>query len=194
MLLSSSSSSLPEEWMTLAYSTWVSVRLWSGFSSSCWARIIRLFSGVRSSWDMLAMNSDLYFEETASWLTFSSIRRLDASTSRFFCSATRFCSASRLAWRARSSLDPRSSSCWERSSSAWDCDCLSSVSVSPAAWIVFSTMPDALGDRVEERLVGRAERGEGGELDDGAQRSLEQDRQHDDVQGNGLAEPELMRT
>ena len=91
--------------MTLAYSTWVSVRFRSGFSSSCWARISRLFSGVRSSWDMLAMNSDLYFEETASWLTFSSIRRLDSSTSRFFCSATRFCSASRLAWRARSALD-----------------------------------------------------------------------------------------
>ena len=38
-------------------------------------------------------------------------------------------------------MDPRSSSCWERSSSAWDWDCLSNVSVSPAAWIVFRTMP-----------------------------------------------------
>ena len=127
--------------MTLAYSTWVLVRLRSGFSSSCCARISRLFNGVRSSCDMLAMNSDLYFEETASWLTFSSISRLEASTSRFFCSATTFCFASNRACLARSSLEPRSSSCWERSSSAWDWDWASSDSVSTAAWIVFRTMP-----------------------------------------------------
>ena len=81
MLFSSSSRSLPEEWMTLAYSTCVSVMLLVGFSSSCWARMRRLFSGVRSSCDMFAMNSDLYFEETASWLTFSSTRRFDCSIS-----------------------------------------------------------------------------------------------------------------
>ena len=141
MLLRSSSSSLPDEWMTLAYSTCVSVMLSSGLSSSCWARIKRLFSGVRSSCDMLAMNSDLYFDETASWLTCSSTRRLDCSTSWFFCSATMFCSASSRACRPRSSLDSRSSSCCERSSSAWDWDCLSSVSVSAEAWIVLRTMP-----------------------------------------------------
>ena len=66
----------------------------SGLSSSCSARISRLFSGVRSSCDMLAMNSDLYFDETASWPAFSSTRRLDCSTSWFFCSASMFCSAS----------------------------------------------------------------------------------------------------
>ena len=32
---------------------------------------------------MLAMNSDLYFDETASWPAFSSTRRLDCSTSWF---------------------------------------------------------------------------------------------------------------
>ena len=113
--------------MTLAYSTWVSVMLSSGLSSSCSARISRLFSGVRSSCDMLAMNSDLYFDETASWPAFSSTRRLDCSTSWFFCSASMFCSASSLAWRPRSSLDSRSSSCCERSSSAWDWDCFEQV-------------------------------------------------------------------
>ena len=44
------SRSLPEEWITLAYSTWWSVMLSSGLSSSCSARISRLLSGVRSSW------------------------------------------------------------------------------------------------------------------------------------------------
>ena len=39
------------------------------------------------------MNSDLYFDETASWPAFSSTRRLDSSTSWFFCSASMFCSA-----------------------------------------------------------------------------------------------------
>ena len=141
MLLSRLSSSLPDEWMTLAYSTWVSVMLWSGLSSSCWARISRLFSGVRSSWDMLAMNSDLYFDETASWPAFSSTSRFDSSTSRFFCSASMFCSASSRAWRPRSSFDSRSSSCCERSSSASDCDCSSRVSVSVSASIVLSTRP-----------------------------------------------------
>ncbi len=66
MLLRRPSRSLPEVPMTLAYSTWVSVMLLSGLSSSCRARIKRLFSGVRSSCDMLAMNSDLYFDETDS--------------------------------------------------------------------------------------------------------------------------------
>ena len=70
--------------MTLAYSTCVSVMLLSGLSSSCWARIRRLFSGVRSSCDMFAMNSDLYFDDTASCPSspaFCSTKRLDCSTS-----------------------------------------------------------------------------------------------------------------
>ena len=96
---------------------------------------------MRSSCDMFAMNSDLYFDETASWPTFSSTRRLDSSTSWFFCSASMFCSASSRAWRPRSSFDSRSSSCCERSSSARDWDCLSRVSVRAAAWIVLRTMP-----------------------------------------------------
>ena len=66
MLFSSDSRSWPEVRMTLAYWTWVGVMFSSGFSSSCSARIRRLLSGVRSSWDMFAMNSDLYFEETTS--------------------------------------------------------------------------------------------------------------------------------
>ena len=36
--------------------------------------------------------------------------------------------------------------------------------------------------------MGSAEGGKGGELDDGANRPLEEDRKHDDVEGSGLAE------
>jgi len=90
---------------------------------------------------MLAMNSDLYFDETASWPAFSSTRRFDCSTWRFFCSASMFCSASNLACRPRSSFDSRSSSCWERSSSACDWDCLSRFPVRVSASMVFSTSP-----------------------------------------------------
>ena len=45
-------------------------------------RISRLFSGVRSSCDMLARNSDLYFEVSASCLAFSSSACRACSTSR----------------------------------------------------------------------------------------------------------------
>ncbi len=76
--------------MMLAYSTWAPVRFRSGLSSSCSARMRRLLSGVRSSWDMLAMNSDLYLDEMASSPTFSSTRSLACSTSRFFSSASMF--------------------------------------------------------------------------------------------------------
>ena len=53
--------------------------------------------------------------------------------------------------------------------------------------------PDALGELVEECLVGRAEAAERGQLDDGADRALEEDRQHDDVQRRGLAEARVDR-
>ena len=52
--------------MTLAYSAWVEVMLPSALFSSCSASISRPFNGVRSSCDMLAMNSDLYFDESVS--------------------------------------------------------------------------------------------------------------------------------
>ncbi len=67
--------------MTWANSTWRSVRLPSGLSASCSASTSRLFSGVRSSCDMFAMNSDLYLDETASSAAFSSTSRLASSTS-----------------------------------------------------------------------------------------------------------------
>jgi HAMP domain-containing protein len=47
--------------------------------------------------------------------------------------------------------------------------------------------PDALGELVKECLVGGAEAAERGQLHDGSDRSLEEDRQHDDVQRRELA-------
>ena len=60
------SRSVPAPWIVRANSTCFGVRLPSGFSPSCWPRIRMLLSGVRSSCDMLARNSDLYFEVSAS--------------------------------------------------------------------------------------------------------------------------------
>src|SRR5262249_25606093 len=50
--------SVPAPWMVRANSTCLPERLPSGFSDSCWPRIKMLLSGVRSSCDMLARNSD----------------------------------------------------------------------------------------------------------------------------------------
>ena len=50
---------------------------------------------------------------------------------------------------------------------------------------------DALGELVEQRLVSRAEGGERRQLDNGAHRALEEDRQDDDVERGRLAEPRV---
>ena len=68
----SASRSLPAAWIVVANSTCCSERLPSGLSASSRDRISSEFSGVRSSWLMLARNSDLYFEDSASWVAFSS--------------------------------------------------------------------------------------------------------------------------
>ena len=67
-----------------------------GSPTSCRDRINRLFSGVRSSCDMFAKNSDLYLEVSASCSAFSSIASRASSTSRFLASTSAF-------WRASSS-------------------------------------------------------------------------------------------
>ena len=77
------SRSVPAPWMVRANSTCLPVRLPSGLSASCWPRIRMLFSGVRSSCDMLARNSDLYFEVSASSAAFSSSARRACSISWF---------------------------------------------------------------------------------------------------------------
>ena len=71
-------------------------RLPGAFSASCWLRIRIELSGVRSSCDMLARNSDLYFEVSASSAAFSSSAWRACSTSAFLRSTSAFCSASSL--------------------------------------------------------------------------------------------------
>ena len=68
----SASRSLPAAWIVSANSICCGWRLPSPFSASIRERISSEFSGVRSSWLMLARNSDLYFELSASWAAFSS--------------------------------------------------------------------------------------------------------------------------
>ena len=86
--------SVPDERMIVAYSICFGRRLPSGLAASSWARINRLLSGVRSSCDMLARNSDLYREVRASCSAFSSTSAFADSTSSLLCSTSAFCSAS----------------------------------------------------------------------------------------------------
>ena len=59
MSLTSSSRCLPEFQMSRRYSSWRSLISPNVRSSSTWENPFTAFSGVRSSWDMLARNSDL---------------------------------------------------------------------------------------------------------------------------------------
>ena len=155
--------------MVSANCTCFVVRFSSPFSASCRERISMLLSGVRSSCDMLARNSDLYLEVSDSCSAFSSISQRASSTSRFLASTSAFCRASSAALSCNSSFVCRSSSCWLfnnssdsrsdsacfsscsfvfLSSSCWlcnsparDCDCSNRSSVRVLASIVFKTMP-----------------------------------------------------
>ncbi len=141
MSLMSVSRSVPAEWMFRAKSTCLPERLPPLFSASCWPRIRIELSGVRSSCDMFARNSDLYFEVSASSAAFSSSARRACSTSLFLRSTSTFCSASCLAFDASSSLVCCSSVCRVCSSMVSCCDCCSRFSVRIVASIVLSTTP-----------------------------------------------------
>ena len=78
--------------MVLANSICLAVRLASGFSASSRDSSSSELSGVRSSWLMLARNSDLYWLAWASCWAFSSTPRRAASISMFLISTLRFCS------------------------------------------------------------------------------------------------------
>ncbi len=148
MSLISWSRSDPAEWMIWAYSTCLGVRLRDGFCASNWARMSRLLSGVRSSWLMLARNSDLYLEASDScWARVSSSCRA-CSIWRFFASMSRFCAASREALSSSSALERWSSSCCTCNSveRAWSsavrrCDSTSSSSVRALATMVLRLTP-----------------------------------------------------
>ena len=82
MSLISASRSLPDAWIVFADSTWRMLRLPSAFFASLSDKSSKLFSGVRSSCDMFARNSDLYFDVSASCFAFSSSAWRACSTSR----------------------------------------------------------------------------------------------------------------
>ena len=92
----SRSRSEPALWMVRANSICLSVRLWSGLSASSRASSSSELSGVRSSWLMLARNSDLYWLARASCCAFSSRPSRASSISRFLISMLRFCSDEQL--------------------------------------------------------------------------------------------------
>ncbi len=129
--------------MTVAYSTCLSVRLPSGFCASSRASTSRLFSGVRSSCDMLARNCDLYRLAWSSCLARSSISCLACSISAFLVSMSRFCAASSAALSASSALDCCSSICRDWSSAVSRCDWSSSASVRALAIMVLTLTPMA---------------------------------------------------
>ncbi len=161
----------------------------SGLSSSCSARMSRLFSGVRSSCDMFAMNSDLYFDETASWLGLL----LDEPLGLLDLLVLALGLDVLLREQARPAVrGPRSTRAAppaaSGSSSACDWDCLSRFSVSVLASIVLSTRPMLSVSESRNAWCVGAERRERRELDHGAHRALEEDRQHDDVERRRLAE------
>ena len=137
----SRSRSEPALWIVLANSIWRGLRFSSGLSASSRDSSSSEFSGVRSSWLMLARNSDLYWLAAASCWAFSSTPRRAASISMFLISMLRFCSESCAAFSSSSALVR--CSCAERvcSSPARSCDCASSSSVRRLAWIVRIATP-----------------------------------------------------
>ncbi len=135
------SSSAPDSWTVSACSTCFSLRLPRLFSASSLDRISRLFRGVRSSWLMLARNSDLYLEVSASCSAFSSSSSFLPHSSSCCWRSISSLSRMRVACSSSRSLVDFSSSCWSCNSPARSCDWLSSVSVFIEALIVFRTIP-----------------------------------------------------
>ena len=147
-----------------------------------------LFSGVRNSWLMLARNSDLYFEVSASSVAFSSTARRACSISWFFASTSTLRSASCCAFCSSCSLVCCSSRCWVCSSRASCWDCFSSPSVCIVASMEFSTMPMPVGQLLQEGHLKVREGADRGQFDHRLDLAFEQDRQHDDVARRGLEE------
>ena len=120
------------------------------FSANCWLRIRMELSGVRNSWDMLARNSDLYLDVSASSMAFSSSACRACSTSEFLRSTSAFCSARSLALVPNSSL-VCCSSLWRDCSSTVSCwDCVSRPFGTHRGLDGVEDRADALGQLVEK--------------------------------------------
>jgi hypothetical protein len=149
-----------------------------------------LLSGVRSSCDMLARNSDLYFEVSASSVAFSSSARRACSISWFLRSTSTFArrAAAPSARAARwSAAAPSAASAIRRRAAA-------TASAAFGLHRRFDRVEhdaDRVGELLEEGHLRGRERAERGQLDHRLDLALEQHRQHDDVRGRALnsAEP-----
>ena len=97
--------SFPEACTVYANFTCSMVRLPSRLSARVFERMSRLLSGVRSSCDMFARNSDLYLEMSWSCSAFSSKLRLASSTSWFFTSRSFALSFNSVACASSSAFD-----------------------------------------------------------------------------------------
>jgi hypothetical protein len=148
----------------------------------------RLFSGVRSSCDMLAMNSLLYFDETASCPTFSSTSRLDSSTSALLALRLLVLLGEQAGLPAEVLVRHGQLGLLRAELLRQRLGLLEQVLGQRVGLDRVQDEADGLGQLVEEGLVDRAEGREGGQLDHGADLPLEHDRQDDDVQRRGVAE------
>ena len=119
---------------------------------------------MRSSCDMLARNSDLYFDVSASCLAFSSSACRACSTSWFLRSTSWFWCASRRAFSCSSSLVCCSSCCRLCSSCGQRLRLLEQVLRSHVGFDRVEHDADRFGQLVEERLVRWVEAVERGQL------------------------------
>ena len=127
-------------------------------SCDSWSdRMSRLLSGVRSSCDMLARNSDLYFEVRASCLAFSSSAWRACSTSWFLRSTSWFWWASSRAFSCSSWLVFCSSSCRLCNSLGQRLRLLEQVLRAHVGFDGVEHDADDFGQLIEERLVRRVE-------------------------------------
>ncbi len=115
------SKSEPALWIVLAYSTCLSVKLPFLLSANSCARISRLFKGVRSSWDILARNSDLYLLANSTSSALAWMACWECSSAWFFWLISSLCCSSSRVRASSSSLVWRSSSCCVCNSSVWLC-------------------------------------------------------------------------
>ena len=188
MSLISISRSLPDEWIVLENSTCLADRLPSGFLHSWSDRISRLLSGVRSSCDMLARNSDLYLDVSASCSAFSSSAWRACSTSWFLRSTSWFwCASSRalspqLLVGLLQLLLARAEFLGQR------LRLLEQVLGARVRLDGVDHDADRLGQLVEEGLVHRVEALQRRQLEHAAQLAFEHDRQHQHVHRGALAE------
>ena len=145
-----------------------------------------LLSGVRNSWDMLARNSDLYLEVSASSLAFSSKARRACSISWFLRSTSTFCSASCWAFCAKLLVGLLQLFLLRLQLGRQLLRLLQQAFGLHGGLNAVEHDADAGGELLEEGQVRSGEVAERGQLDDGFHAIFEKHRQHDHVARHGL--------